>query len=91
MNGSYDSHKLKKSNRQSTVSSQAVSRKAIVVLGMERSGTSALCGAFDVLGVNFGQGLAPATKDNEKAHWEHSEIVALNADVCKRERYVQAT
>jgi hypothetical protein len=55
---------------------------------MHRSGTSAI---YDVLGVNFGQRLAPATKDNEKGYWEHSEIVALHADVCKRGRYVQAT
>ena len=67
-NGTRNWHESKKSNRRSTVSSQAVSRKAIVVLGMHRSGTSALCGALDLLGVNFGQRLAPAAKDNEKGH-----------------------
>jgi hypothetical protein len=51
----------------------------------------AVCDALDVLGVNFGQRLALATKDSEKGYWEHSEIVALHADVCKRGRYVQAT
>ena len=67
-NGTHNWHEVERANRRSTVSSQAVSRKAIVVLGMHRSGTSAVCGALNVLGVNFGQLLAPATKDNEKPH-----------------------
>jgi hypothetical protein len=50
-------------------------RKAVVVLGMHRSGTSALCGALDLIGVDFGQHLMPATDANEKGHWEHEEIV----------------
>ena len=82
-NGTRNWHELEKSNRRSTVSSQAVSRKAIVVLGMHRSGTSAVCGALDVLGVNFGQRLAPAAKDNEKGYWEHPEIVALHDELLR--------
>ena len=82
-NGTRNWHEFEKSNRRSTVSSQAMSRKAIVVLGMHRSGTSALCGALDVLGVNFGQRLAPATKDNQKGHWEHPEIVALHDELLR--------
>lgn len=54
---------------------QAADRKAVVVLGMHRSGTSALCGALDLIGVDFGQHLMPATDANEKGHWEHEEIV----------------
>ena len=50
-------------------------RLAIVILGMHRSGTSALCGALDLIGVDFGQHLMPATDANEKGHWEHEEIV----------------
>jgi O-antigen biosynthesis protein len=57
---------------------------------MHRSGTPAIYDALDVLGVNFGQRLAPATKDNEKGYWEHTGIVAA-PDVCKRGRYLQAT
>jgi hypothetical protein len=49
--------------------------KVVCVLGMHRSGTSALCGAFDLLGVDFGKQLMPATDANEKGHWEHAEIV----------------
>src|SRR3977135_1600890 len=54
---------------------QANARKAVVVLGMHRSGTSALCGALDLLGADFGKHLMPATDANEKGHWEHEEIV----------------
>jgi hypothetical protein len=53
-------------------------RKAVVVLGMHRSGTSALCGALDLLGVDFGKHLMPATDANEKGHWEHEEIVRVH-------------
>jgi GT2 family glycosyltransferase len=76
-------HESEKSNGRRTVSWPAVSRNAIVVLGMHRSGTSALCGALDVLGVNFGQRLALATKDNEKGHWEHYEIVSLHDELLR--------
>jgi hypothetical protein len=55
--------------------SQENDRQAVVVLGMHRSGTSALCGALDLLGVDFGQHLMPATDANEKGHWEQEEIV----------------
>jgi len=57
---------------------QANDRKAVVVLGMHRSGTSALCGALDLLGVDFGKHLLLATDANEKGHWEHEEIVRVH-------------
>jgi len=50
---------------------------------MHRSGTSAVCGALNVLGVNFGKYLAPAAKDNEKGYWEHPEIVALHDELLR--------
>ncbi len=82
-NGTPNWHELEKSNRRSTVSSQAVSRKAIVVLGMHRSGTSAVCGALDVLGVNFGKHLQPANEANPKGYWEHPEIFALHDELLR--------
>src|SRR4030081_3596213 len=50
----------------------------VCVLGMHRSGTSALCGALDLIGVDFGKHLLPATDANEKGHWEHEEIVRVH-------------
>jgi hypothetical protein len=57
---------------------RAGARKAVVILGMHRSGTSALCGALDLIGVDFGKHLIPASDANEKGHWEHEEIVRLH-------------
>ncbi len=48
----------------------------IVVLGMHRSGTSALAGTFSQLGLNLGDELMPATVDaNPKGYFEHVRIV----------------
>ncbi len=54
------------------------SRAMVIVLGMHRSGTSALCGALDLLGVNFGGDLMPGSEANEKGYWEHPEIRSLH-------------
>src|SRR6476469_5580712 len=58
-------------------------RQAVVILGMHRSGTSALGGVLQLLGVNFGQRLAPPASDNEKGYWEHPEIVALHENLLR--------
>ena len=48
---------------------------------MHRSGTSALCGALDLVGVDFGKHLMPANEANEKGYWEHEEIVRFHDDL----------
>jgi hypothetical protein len=48
---------------------------------MHRSGTSALCGALDLVGVDFGKHLMPANDANEKGYWEHEEIVRFHDDL----------
>src|ERR1700677_613707 len=48
---------------------------ALVVLGMHRSGTSALTGMLHHLGVVLGEHLMPATADNPRGYWEHADIV----------------
>ncbi|OLC99949.1 MAG: hypothetical protein AUH86_01220 [Acidobacteria bacterium 13_1_40CM_4_58_4] len=82
-NGASNWHELEKSNRQSTVSWQALSRKAVAVLGMHRSGTSALCGALNLLGVDFGKHLMPANKWNPTGYWEHAKIVHLHDELLR--------
>lgn len=42
----------------------------ILILGMHRSGTSALTGVLNLLGVALGERLMPAGKGNETGHWE---------------------
>lgn len=51
---------------------------AVIVLGMHRSGTSALAGMLDILGVQFGKSLLPPAVDNPRGFWEHEAIVDLN-------------
>jgi GT2 family glycosyltransferase len=51
---------------------------ALVVLGMHRSGTSALAGMLHHLGIVLGEQLMPPSPDNPRGYWEHSEIVAIN-------------
>ncbi|HZU91583.1 MAG TPA: hypothetical protein VE993_20190, partial [Stellaceae bacterium] len=51
---------------------------AVIVLGMHRSGTSALAGMLHHLGVELGGRLMPASPDNPRGYWEHLDIVAVN-------------
>ena len=53
-------------------------RYLLIVLGMHRSGTSALTGAFAKCGANPGTQLMPATKDNPEGYWESAPVVRFN-------------
>ncbi|GHD53637.1 hypothetical protein GCM10017083_30220 [Thalassobaculum fulvum] len=55
---------------------------AVLVLGMHRSGTSALTRVLNVLGVELGDDLLPpAAGNNETGFWEHQGIVDLHGDL----------
>jgi hypothetical protein len=47
---------------------------AVLVLGMHRSGTSALARVLNLMGVELGSDLLPAAADNEAGFWEHRQI-----------------
>ena len=51
---------------------------AIVILGIARSGTSALAGALAAMGVEFGEQLKPADWQNPKGNFEHAELSQIN-------------
>lgn len=51
---------------------------AVLVIGMHRSGTSALAGALEQLGIDFGSRLAPPSDFNQRGYWEHQDIIALH-------------
>jgi len=52
---------------------------AVLILGMHRSGTSALSGMAGLLGITPGDILLPAVEDvNPKGFWEHAEIVSIH-------------
>jgi hypothetical protein len=56
-----------------------ISNQGVIVLGMHRSGTSALTGVLSMLGADPGGTLIPAHESiNPKGFWEHAEIVAIH-------------
>lgn len=59
-------------------------RRALLVLGMHRSGTSALTRLVNLLGVELGDKLLPAHADNEKGYWEHEEIFQVDEYILNR-------
>ena len=56
-------------------------KKIIIILGMHRSGTSAVAGALSLLGVDFGRHLMPAAFDNEKGYFENLDVYNVNEAV----------
>jgi hypothetical protein len=59
-------------------------RYLLIVLGMHRSGTSALTGAFVKSGAYPGAAIMPATADNPEGYWECAPVVQLNEALLKR-------
>lgn len=54
-------------------------RRWVLVLGMHRSGTSAVAGALAQNGIAFGDSFIELQGNvNEKGFWEHAELVAIN-------------
>jgi len=49
-----------------------------LVLGMHRSGTSALTRVLNLLGADLPEDLIPANRFNRSGYWEPSQVVALN-------------
>lgn len=52
-------------------------RNLLLILGMHRSGTSALTGVLEKLGVELGEELLPPTRDNPKGYFENARVVAV--------------
>lgn len=53
-------------------------RRAIIVLGMHRSGTSALAGVLGLLGIKLPARLMPASPQNPKGYFEPYHLVAIH-------------
>jgi hypothetical protein len=57
-------------------------KRLVIVLGMHRSGTSALTRALPIFGIDLGSSLMPAVAgDNDKGFWEDLDVNALNDEV----------
>lgn len=53
----------------------------VCVLGMHRSGTSAVTGGIAALGADAGDRLMPPGLDNPKGYWEDIDIYAINEEI----------
>jgi hypothetical protein len=53
-------------------------RKALFVLGMHRSGTSALTGTLSLLGVNLGKSIKKPALDNQKGFYENTHVLKID-------------
>jgi len=69
------------SEAKPTVLSNNCPKKAIIILGMHRSGTSALTGVLNLLGVDLGTKLLPKHVTNERGFWENVQIVEINEKI----------
>ena len=58
-----------------------LARQAVIVLGMHRSGTSALTRVINLLGAALPGNLMPSTSDNEEGYWESYDFAYLNRDL----------
>ena len=56
-------------------------KRAVLVLGMHRSGTSAISRFVNMLGFDLGEHLMEAREDNPKGFWENSEIIRFNEEL----------
>lgn len=57
--------------------------QSVFVIGMHRSGTSALAGALSSLGVNLGNNLIAGDANNPKGYFENLDIVEINEAILK--------
>src|SRR5215510_8210901 len=57
------------------------SRRCLAVLGMHRSGTSALTGTLGILGATLPNDLVGSWPSNPKGHFESSRVLELNEQI----------
>jgi GT2 family glycosyltransferase len=61
-----------------------INYQVVMILGMHRSGTSALARILNLLGVNLGSLLLPAHPTNQTGFWEHLAVVRANEMLLKQ-------
>src|SRR5690242_13889401 len=52
--------------------------RCLLVLGMHRSGTSAITRVFSLLGADLPKNLMPAAAFNQAGHWESNDLAAIH-------------
>lgn len=58
-------------------------KRAILILGMHRSGTSALTRIINLMGASGPRTLLPATSDNARGYWESAALTELNEKILR--------
>jgi hypothetical protein len=58
--------------------------KLFLILALHRSGSSAVAGVLDLLGVDMGDNLLPATPANPKGFFENIDVILLNDKILDR-------
>ncbi|MDB6062780.1 MAG: methyltransferase domain protein [Verrucomicrobiaceae bacterium] len=56
-------------------------KNIVIVLGMHRSGTSAITRCLELFGIGLGENLQPANFDNPKGFWEDRECLQINEEL----------
>lgn len=62
---------------------QTLNNRVIIVLGMHRSGTSALTRVLNLHGMELGSRMIGPGADNETGFWEHQDIVGIHDKILK--------
>ena len=62
---------------------QAGGRAGILVLGMHRSGTSAITRVINLLGAKLPERLMGAAESNQRGHWEPASLVAAHDELLR--------
>lgn len=57
---------------------------AIIILGMHRSGTSALTGVLARLGIDAGPNLQDGNEFNARGYWEHKDVVRIHDELFRK-------
>ena len=70
-------------SEQNAAVSRKLQRLAILVLGMHRSGTSAISGVLNFLGASIPGDLLPPSEDNKKGFFENRRIVEFHERLLK--------
>lgn len=63
---------------------KVANKNLVLVIGMHRSGSSALMGVLEILGLPVGKHLIPPLPENPKGFFEDKRIVKLNNQILKR-------
>ena len=63
--------------------SSKTTRRVLLILGMHRSGTSAITRIVNLLGAGIGGSLVPAGQDNPSGFWEPAKVVKINDDLLR--------